>query len=332
MNAATNCTDSLSVNLFLSARWMRKIVIPIILIFGWPGNFMLYRTMQNSLYQSMHMSIFFRAIAIVDSIFLIGVLARWLESMEFVNLNKLTDCAWILVIVFSTQSTTNWLLLFTNLDRLLFVLRKDLCTRIFTRRNCILISISIACVFTISMLHWPFILHYNSSNYQFSGTPCVFKPYAAKWGNIGWPIVYNTICLALPFFGILLCSLILVHYVTIVRKRLGKDLRTKERQSLNNTIILSLFYLGTTLPYGTVQAFTSLFKSPGCHAHSAWILINVACLLLVFLNYSMKFYLIAAQTKVIRKNLASIVFNRNINQSSGKLPKIKNEISQKLPG
>ncbi|KAI0978163.1 hypothetical protein GJ496_011525 [Pomphorhynchus laevis] len=312
-----HCTDYISNSLFKSALWIERIIIPIHLCFGFPGNFMLYRVMQNTICRSMHMTVFFKAISITDSILLIVNFGKWLESLHVFNMNKLTNCGWVWGVVYAAHSISNWLLMLLNFDRALFVIRNDLSRRYFNKRNCKIMCLVISIVLSTYMLQLPIFLRYNASNYHFSGTPCVYKHYARNWGRIGWPIIYNVFFLAIPYTGILSCSIYLLHYVNRSKRKVGGKSRKDEEQSLRSTVLISLIYIVCAVPFGFVLNFTAaVINKSSCHLQSFWILMNIGLMQLSAVNHSMKFYLIASQTKIIRNNLMKILKNEDISVSS----------------
>ncbi|KAI0983070.1 hypothetical protein GJ496_005805 [Pomphorhynchus laevis] len=301
-----HCNDNVSVILIKIAIWIERILIPIILAMGFPGNFMLFRTMQNSLCRSMHMSVFFKAIAVVDSAVLFILFGRWLESLHLFSMNELTDCGWSWGAGFAAHTISNWLLFILNFDRALFVIHNDLSLRYFNKRNCKIMCAVVSLVTIALMLHWPYILHYNRTSYQFSGTPCAFNKNAVKWGRVGWPILYNSLCIGLPYIGILFCLFHLIMHVQRSRRKVGTGLRQNERHGFRSTIAISLFYICCNTPYGIFQNFIGIIlRTSSCHAQCAWIIVNILATLIATLNHAIKFYLLASQTKFILTTVRS---------------------------
>ncbi|KAI0982196.1 hypothetical protein GJ496_002463 [Pomphorhynchus laevis] len=307
------CKDNISIVTIRIAIWCERILSPVILSIGWSGNFMLYRTMQNKLYRSTHMSVFFKALAIVHSILLLIDLGRWLEALGLINIYKVTDCGWLFFVKKSAQQISNYIMLLHNLDRSVFVMCPDISLKYFDQKCCKIYCILIAIITILIMSHWPYILHFSSTYYLVSGTPCKYHHHSEMWGNVGWPIFYNLFGIAIPFIGILVCTSLLIRFVRRSRKRIGRRLSHNQRKGLRNTIILSLFYIVCSFPFALLQCLTRLVNfSKSCRIHTLWFLTNSILFQLLCFGYSVTFYLLASQSSIIRENLLMILRNENI--------------------
>ncbi|KAI0981333.1 hypothetical protein GJ496_007214 [Pomphorhynchus laevis] len=309
------CADDKSIAILRVAVWFERIVIPVILCLGWPGNFMLYRIMQSSLYKSTHVSVFFKFLVLVDSTLLFVDLGRWLDALGLINIHKVTDCGWLFFVGLAPQMMSNYTLLLHNFDRAMFVMVPNISLKYFNRKHIKIYCVAIACIIAVISSHLIYTLHFNEdSSYTISGTPCKFYG-SERWSMVGWPIFYNVFGIAIPFVGILVCATFLIRFVKESRKKVGKKLTCGQRKSLRNTIVLSLFYLLCSSPFALLHFLIRFINfSKSCHVHTIWVLINCIFIQLTFFGYSVKFYLLASQSSVIRKHLLKILINGNIDK------------------
>ncbi|KAI0979570.1 hypothetical protein GJ496_002482 [Pomphorhynchus laevis] len=261
--------------------------------------------MRLRLYRKTTFSIYMRFIAVADSFYLLAVFCRWIEACQFYNVNKLMNCWPILYCAFTSQSISNWLLMLNGLDRCISTFYNTKSRIFLTRFITICVCITITLSWALLMLHWIFIIEYNSNSVQMAGFPCSYKIRALYWGQYGWPVLYNVFCLGLPFLIMLGTSIDLVKQFKKRKEKIGIKIKAKDMQITRNLLVISVYHLVAMSPFGISQFFTGYIsrRSWNCNVKASWVFINTVFLLLIFTNYSSKFFFLCWQSKTIRLKL-----------------------------
>ncbi|KAL7678011.1 hypothetical protein ACOME3_004238 [Neoechinorhynchus agilis] len=296
------CNSGAAGTLVLIANWSRTILFPVWVTIGLIGNFLLFQTMRSSLYHDFSFSIYLKAIALLDSLFLSNLIHRWLHYTKILNAGIKDTCRYIVISLIGTMIVSNYLLLAANVDRLVGVTGNGQNRWLLKKRSawivCSVILLLVVSIIPFGRLFVP----YQPGHYRLGATPCALPKDTIAWFRFAFPIFFYGFCTIVPMAGVTICSISLYRKIKSSGHLSRSNHQVKARRSIRNLFLISLYHLVSTTPFAVLQIITPMVNEheTSCFQGAFCLFINSVLIHFLVSNHCMKFYVMFLQSKRIR--------------------------------
>ena len=296
-------------------------VFPVV---GIPGHVLMIIVMFNANKRhSQPTALYFIAISIIESIYLIFIFWDWLDVVNLApDPRRVLNCAFFYPFVGGTGLLSLLFLVQLNLDRILIIHQPRQISVYITHQRILIKILLTSSVLLLYLMHYYFSLHYDAHSFIIFGQSCRVYPRAERWFYSIWPYV-NLSSRLIP------CLILILSTITIFHNRHSTAsfaTRThvlhRHQQTISLVLVLlSIYTLLALIPISILQIFNQyIWKDQcryfRCHCFQTqrhveqWKLFNVICIMWETSIYTMKFYVKICVSTDFRHDVQRLIFFR----------------------